>query len=242
MAVHCHRAFRLAMRQLAVAFERAKPRCTAVALERRPMILRFNSAAVFALLCISQAPAQSYDQRVLARVKPVQYISCAADKEIARVSVLFVGTIANKSQQPIIISRTPPDSTPLFLVSGARPNVDYFRTEPLPTVEPTERPPSEKFAILHPKQEMQVRFAGWLLVSRVHPSIAGTVPQGRRVVGGELDFWPFDTSNLNSLRRKWRNFGALVDGSIELQPTTVTLSLPDDLSGCLPEEHTRRKN
>ena len=164
-------------------------------------------------------------------VKQSSYTVCAADSDVARVTVHLLIEEMNNSPRKVIVSRRVEIPLPLTVVDSKPSNFDAFRTEPMEQIAVTSDPPQELFAVLRPRQAATIAVDGWFLASR-NKNVPGTLKPGRYRFTGMLDVWPFDESNIADLSTRWENTGKLITRKRGLPPFDFDFAIAPKISPC----------
>jgi hypothetical protein len=198
---------------------------------RRPMLKN----SIIVMIAVAFVPfARASDDQIALSVTPTSQHSCAADRDIARITIDLTVILSNSSKSNLIISKTAKNPVPLRPQSGIIGNLDEFPATAPKTISVTPRP-SNSFRILRPGDRHEFKLHGWILVSRTK-AIAGTVGPGTLKLVGVLDPWPYDSSNSEVLKKQWMSWGDLQFSSLVLPPFSVRVVVPNRLELCTGEK------
>jgi hypothetical protein len=195
---------------------------------------RVSRPALLIAITLLAAKALWSDERVPLRVGVVaqSYTACAADSEIARITINLVVTVMNDGPKNLILSRRAETPIALGAMDQASGNVDEFRTLPRQSLPLTSSPPSDKFVFLKTGDSEKFHIQGWFLASRGKP-IPGTIVPGEHHFAGILNLWPFDQANYRQLAQRWSGLGHLVDTREKLPSFIVKFEVKQSLNPCV---------
>lgn len=183
----------------------------------------------FAAMLLASAGASAH--QIESTVSPGSVEACAADSDIARVTIALRINIKNTGDFNLIFSKTAKDMIYLRSVSLKGGIMDEFSSTWPPLLQITKKPPNS-LIILHPGEAHSFGIHGWFFVSRGKRRLLGTLPTGTMSLFGVFDPWPYDTRNYEQLSKEWKAFGKIQIRPIVLTPFPFTVRLPAKLKSC----------